>query len=169
MKYSNTKEFIKDWKSKTHERYQGGLDFLKYVGPGLIVTVGFIDPGNWATNFAAGGQFGYSLLWVITLSTIVMIVLQHNAAHLGIVSGRCLSEAANEYFPKKVSRPLLLSAVAASISTSLAEILDKLLQVHREDNHQPGLAYRTGVSLRSVYHRCRLGAGGIPFCHAVHS
>ncbi len=123
MKYSNTKEFIKDWKSKTHERYQGGLDFLKYVGPGLIVTVGFIDPGNWATNFAAGGQFGYSLLWVITLSTIVMIVLQHNAAHLGIVSGRCLSEAANEYFPKKVSRPLLLSAVAASISTSLAEIL----------------------------------------------
>ena len=121
--YTGIKDFLRDWKSKTHQHYQGGLDFLKFVGPGLIVTVGFIDPGNWATNFAAGGSFGYSLLWVITLSTIVMIVLQHNAAHLGIVSGKCLSEAANCYFPKKVSRPLLWSAVAASISTSLAEIL----------------------------------------------
>lgn len=114
---------LQEWKNKNHQRYQGGLDFLKYVGPGLIVTVGFIDPGNWATNFAAGGTFGYQLLWVITLSTIMLIVLQHNAAHLGIVTGKCLSEAANSYLPRLVSRPLLWSAVAASISTSLAEIL----------------------------------------------
>lgn len=114
---------LKEWKNKNHLRYQGGIDFLKYVGPGLIVTVGFIDPGNWATNFAAGGTFGYKLLWVITLSTIMLIVLQHNAAHLGIATGKCLSEAASSYLPKIVSRPLLWSAVAASISTSLAEIL----------------------------------------------
>lgn len=115
--------FIKELQRKDHPRYLGGLDFFKYIGPGLLVTVGFIDPGNWASNFAAGADFGYSLLWVITLSTIMLIVLQHNVAHLGIVTGLCLSEAATKYTPKWVSRPILGTAVLASISTSLAEIL----------------------------------------------
>lgn len=115
--------FIKELRRKDHQRYLGGLDFFKYIGPGLLVTVGFIDPGNWASNFAAGADFGYSLLWVITLSTIMLIVLQHNVAHLGIVTGLCLSEAATKYTPKWVSRPVLGTAVLASISTSLAEIL----------------------------------------------
>lgn len=115
--------FIKELRRKDHQRYLGGLDFFKYIGPGLLVTVGFIDPGNWASNFAAGADFGYSLLWVITLSTIMFIVLQHNVAHLGIVTGLCLSEAATKYTPKWVSRPILGTAVLASISTSLAEIL----------------------------------------------
>ena len=65
----------------------GGLEILRHIGPGLLVTVGFIDPSNWASNMAAGSQFGYALLWVVTLSTIMLIVLQHNAAHLGIVTG----------------------------------------------------------------------------------
>ena len=115
--------FINELRRKDHQRYLGGLDFFKYIGPGLLVTVGFIDPGNWASNFAAGADFGYSLLWVITLSTIMLIVLQHNVAHLGIVTGLCLSEAATKYTPKWVSRPILGTAVLASISTSLAEIL----------------------------------------------
>lgn len=115
--------FIKELRRKDHQRYLGGLDFFKYIGPGLLVTVGFIDPGNWASNFAAGADFGYSLLWVITLSTVMLIVLQHNVAHLGIVTGLCLSEAATKYTPKWVSRPILGTAVLASISTSLAEIL----------------------------------------------
>lgn len=101
----------------------GGLDILRHIGPGLLVTVGFIDPGNWASNFAAGSEFGYALLWVVTLSTAMLIVLQHNVAHLGIVTGLCLSEAATRYLPRALSRPVLLSAMAASVSTSLAEIL----------------------------------------------
>ena len=108
--------FIKELKRKDHQRYLGGLDILKYIGPGLLVTVGFIDPGNWASNFAAGSDYGYALLWVITLSTVMLIVLQHNVAHLGIVTGLCLSEAATKYAPKWVSRPILGSAVLASIS-----------------------------------------------------
>ena len=115
--------FIDELKRKDHKRYLGGLDFFKYIGPGLLVTVGFIDPGNWASNFAAGSEFGYALLWVVTLSTIMLIVLQHNVAHLGIVTGLCLSEAATQYCPKWIARPVLGSAVLASISTSLAEIL----------------------------------------------
>ena len=115
--------FLKDLKSKEHKRYLGGLDIFRYIGPGLLVTVGFIDPGNWASNFAAGSEFDYRLLWVVSLSTVMLIILQHNVAHLGIVTGLCLSEAATQYTPKWVSRPILGTAVLASISTSLAEIL----------------------------------------------
>ena len=81
------KNFLKDLRRHDHPHVLGGLDILKYIGPGLLVTVGFIDPGNWASNFAAGSSFGYSLLWVVTLSTIMLIALQHNVAHLGIVTG----------------------------------------------------------------------------------
>ena len=114
------------WRRHWHmreESHQGGLDILRHIGPGLLVTVGFIDPGNWASNFAAGSTFGYSLLWVVSLSTVMLIVLQHNVAHLGIVSGLCLSEAATRHLPRWVSRPVLWSAMGASVSTSLAEIL----------------------------------------------
>lgn len=106
-----------------HKPASGALDLLKYIGPGLLVTVGFIDPGNWATNLAAGADFGYALLWVVTFSSIMLIIIQHNVAHLGIVTGLCLAEATTKYMPKKLSRPILASAVLASISTSLAEIL----------------------------------------------
>ncbi|MEG6566812.1 Nramp family divalent metal transporter [Thermoanaerobacterium saccharolyticum] len=99
------------------------VNFLKYVGPGILVTVGFIDPGNWATNVSAGSIYGYKLLWVITLSTIMLIILQHNAAHLGIVTGYCLSEATSIFIDSKLSKLILLSAVAASVSTSTAELL----------------------------------------------
>lgn len=117
------KNLLKDLRRHDHKRYLGGLDLLRYIGPGLLVTVGFIDPGNWASNFAAGSEFGYALLWVVTLSTVMLIILQHNVAHLGIVTGLCLSEAANRYAPRWVARPVLATAVAASVSTSLAEIL----------------------------------------------
>lgn len=117
------KNFFKDLARRDHRPVLGGFDFFRYIGPGLLVTVGFIDPGNWASNFAAGSQFGYALLWVVTLSTIMLIILQHNVAHLGIATGLCLSEAATKYAPRWVSRPVLASAVLASISTSLAEIL----------------------------------------------
>ena len=106
-----------------HRPSAGALDLLKYIGPGLLVTVGFIDPGNWATNLAAGSEFGYALLWVVTFSSIMLIIIQHNVAHLGIVTGLCLSEATNKYMPRMLSRPILLSAMMASISTSLAEVL----------------------------------------------
>ena len=98
-------------------------EILKYIGPGILVTVGFIDPGNWASNIAAGATYGYSLLWMVTLSTLMLIVLQHNAAHLGIVSGLCLSEAAAKYLNPWFGRTILASAVGAAIATAMAEIL----------------------------------------------
>lgn len=113
---------IKNYHQK-HSTSSQAREFLRYIGPGLLITVGFIDPGNWASNLAAGAEYGYLLLWMVTLSTIMLILLQHNAAHLGIVTGLCLSEAATRYLPKWLARPLLATAVLAAVATSLAEIL----------------------------------------------
>lgn len=108
---------------RQHQPKLMALDFIKYIGPGLLVTVGFIDPGNWAANLAAGSGYGYHLLWIVTLSTVMLIVLQHNAAHLGIATGYCLSESATIHFKPIISRLSLISAVFAAVSTALAEIL----------------------------------------------
>ncbi len=116
-------KLFKNIDSKNYRPVFGGLDIFRFLGPGLLVTVGFIDPGNWASNLAAGAEYGYSLLWMVTLSTIMLIILQHNVAHLGIATGLCLSEATVIYLKPAYSKFLLSSAMLASISTSLAEIL----------------------------------------------
>lgn len=106
-----------------HHPKFGALDILRFIGPGLLVTVGFIDPGNWASNIAAGSQYGYLLLWMVTFSTIILIFIQHNSAHLGIATGLCLSEASTKYFSRRISISFLSTAVMASVCTALAEIL----------------------------------------------
>jgi len=103
---------------------------LKFIGPGLLVTVGFIDPGNWAANLAAGAGYGYSLLWMVTLSTLMLILLQHNAAHLGIVTGNCLAEAATRHLPPLISRSILTSAALSASATVFAELLGAGIALH---------------------------------------
>src|SRR5450759_5355534 len=119
----NSLHVLRDLKRKDHAPVFGALEIFKYIGPGLLVTVGFIDPGNWAANLATGSLYGYTLLWIVSLSTIMLIILQHNVAHLGIATGLCLSEAATIYMKPWVSKFVLSFAVLASVSTSLAEIL----------------------------------------------
>lgn len=109
--------------TKGHNPSFGLRELLGYLGPGILVTVGFIDPGNWASNIAAGSEYGYTLLWMVTLSTVMLILLQHNAAHLGIVTGNCLSEAASLYLKPWISRSVLFTALIAAVSTAMAEIL----------------------------------------------
>ncbi len=99
------------------------MNFLRYIGPGLLVTRRIYRSGNWASNIAAGSGYGYTLLWMVTLSTIMLVILQHNAAHLGIVTGKCLSEATSLYINKRLKNTILLTAVAASIATAMAELL----------------------------------------------
>jgi manganese transport protein len=96
---------------------------LRFMGPGFLVTVGFIDPGNWATNIAGGSKYGYDLLWVITLSTIMLIVIQHMAAKLGIATGKSLAVNIRENFSKPVSAFLGLTIVLACMATDVAELL----------------------------------------------
>lgn len=114
---------LKNIFGKNHNAKLTAFDFIKYIGPGFLVAIGFIDPGNWGVNVTAGSQYGYSILWVITLATVMLIMLQHNAAHLGIVTGYCLSEAATIYLKPWLSKLILLSAMIAAVATALAEIL----------------------------------------------
>ena len=106
------------------------LELFRYIGPGFFVTIAFIDPGNWVTNVAAGSQYGYKLLWVATLATAILIVVQHNAAHLGIVTGLCLSEAASKFFKPWLRLLMLGSAMIACISTALAELLGAAIGIN---------------------------------------
>jgi manganese transport protein len=146
-KFFDLFSFFKDLKRKDHTPSYGALDIFKYIGPGLLVTVGFIDPGNWAANIAAGSGYGYTLLWIVTLSTIMLIILQHNVAHLGIATGLCLSEAATIYIHPKVSKAILSFAVLASVSTSFAEILGGSIALNMLFN----VPLKTGAVLVTVF------------------
>jgi manganese transport protein len=97
--------------------------FLSFLGPGFLVTVGFIDPGNWATNIEGGSKFGYELLWVITLSTVMLIVIQNMSAKLGIATGKSLAVNIREHFSLPVSAFLGLTIVLACVATDVAELL----------------------------------------------
>ena len=96
---------------------------LSFLGPGFLITVGFIDPGNWATNIEGGSKFGYQLLWVITLSTFMLIVIQNMAAKLGIATGKSLAVNIRERFSRPVSAFLGLTIVLACVATDVAELL----------------------------------------------
>ncbi len=96
---------------------------LSFLGPGFLVTVGFIDPGNWATNIEGGAKFGYDLLWVITLSTLMLILIQHMSAKLGIATGKSLAVNIRERFSHTVSATIGITIVLACVATDVAELL----------------------------------------------
>lgn len=94
-----------------------------FLGPGYLVAVGYMDPGNWATSLAGGSKFGYALLAVALISNIMAIVLQALCARLGVGSGRDLAQACRDAYPRWVSWPLWLLAEIAISATDLAEII----------------------------------------------
>ena len=94
-----------------------------FLGPGYLVAVGYMDPGNWATSLAGGSKFGYALLTIALLSNIMAIVLQALCARLGIAAGRDLAQACRDAFPRAVSWPLWVLAEIAICATDLAEVI----------------------------------------------
>ena len=122
----------------------GAIDIIKNIGPGLLVTVGFIDPGNWASNFAAGSSYGYVLLWVVTLSTIMLIALQHNVAHLG-------NNAANIF-----AIALFLAGISSTITSGMAAgcIFSGMFgeQYYAKDAHSiVGICLSLGLALLVIF------------------
>lgn len=97
--------------------------FLRVLGPGYLVAVGYMDPGNWATDLAAGSQFGYRLLWVIGLSSLMAMVLQSLCCRLGIATRMDLAEACSRLLPRSWRIPLWLLAEMAIIACDLAELV----------------------------------------------
>jgi manganese transport protein len=96
---------------------------LAFAGPGYLVAVGYMDPGNWATDLAGGARYGYALLSVIMLSNLMAILLQALCARLGIAAGRDLAQACRDAFPRAVAWPLWVLAEIAICATDLAEVI----------------------------------------------
>jgi len=96
---------------------------VAFLGPGYLVAVGYMDPGNWATSLAGGSKFGYTLLTVALLSNLMAIVLQSLCTRLGVGAGRDLAQACRDSFPRWVSLPLWVSAEIAITATDLAEVI----------------------------------------------
>src|SRR5271163_3559592 len=94
-----------------------------FFGPAYLVSVGYMDPGNWATDLAGGSRFGYTLLWVLLMSNVIAILLQNLAARLGIVRGRDLAQANREVYPSYINIPLYVLAEIAIAACDLAEVL----------------------------------------------
>lgn len=98
-------------------------DIVRYLGPAFLVSVGYMDPGNWATNIAGGANYNYSLLWVILVSNLMAILLQSLSAKLGLVTGKNLAENCREQFSRPTSISLWITAELAMMATDLAEFL----------------------------------------------
>ncbi|MBS1764624.1 MAG: Nramp family divalent metal transporter [Bacteroidetes bacterium] len=96
---------------------------LAFFGPAYLVSVGYMDPGNWATDIAGGSQFGYQLLWVLLMSNLIALLLQSLSARLGVVRNRDLAQASRETYPKYINISLYVLAEIAIAATDLAEVL----------------------------------------------
>ncbi len=116
---------------------------LSFLGPAYLVSVGYMDPGNWATDLQGGSQFGYTLLWVLLMSNLMALLLQSLSARLGIVRGRDLAQANRETFPPAVNFLLYLLAEIAIAATDLAEVLGMAIGIHL----LTGLPLMAGVAI----------------------
>lgn len=94
-----------------------------FAGPAYLVSVGYMDPGNWATDLAGGAQFGYQLVWVLLMSNLMAILLQTLSARLGVVTGKDLAQACRDYYPRWLSVPLWILCEVAIVACDLAEVL----------------------------------------------
>jgi manganese transport protein len=106
---------------------RGTVRVLSLLGPAVIISVGYMDPGNWATDLAGGSEFGYTLLWVLLASNLMALLLQHLSAKLGLATGLSYPQLCRARFPRPVSTGLWLTAEGAAIATDLAEFLGAAL------------------------------------------
>lgn len=112
---------------------QRGSNFkrlLAFLGPAYMISVGYMDPGNWATDLAGGSKFGYSLIWVLVMSNLIALLLQSFSARLGIVSGKDLAQASRENFPPFVNFFLYILAEIAIAACDLAEVIGMAIGIH---------------------------------------
>ncbi|HEV8606413.1 MAG TPA: Nramp family divalent metal transporter [Tepidisphaeraceae bacterium] len=103
---------------------------LSFSGPAFMVSVGYMDPGNWATDLAAGARFGYRLIWVILISNLMAILLQTLSARLGIVTGRDLAQACRDHYPRPIVWALWILCEIAIAACDLAEVLGSAIALH---------------------------------------
>ena len=127
----------------TTSKKPGWRKAFSFLGPAYLVSVGYMDPGNWATDLAGGSKFGYSLIWVLLMSNLMALLLQGLSARLGIVRGRDLAQANREAYPRVINFFLYLLAEIAIASCDLAEVLGMAIGIQL----LTGLPLAWGVSI----------------------
>src|SRR5690606_27085141 len=105
------------------QKRKGWRRVFAFLGPAYLISVGYMDPGNWATDIAAGSQFGYQLIWVLLMSNLIALLLQSLSVRLGVVQGLDLAQASRNAYPKWANFPLFILAQIAIIACDLAEII----------------------------------------------
>src|SRR5205809_7970314 len=93
-----------------------------FAGAAYLVSVGYMDPGNWATDLAGGARFGYRLVWVLIMSNLMAVLLQTLSARLGVVTGKDLAQACRDFYPRAMALPLWLLCEIAIVACDLAEV-----------------------------------------------
>src|SRR5690349_15339104 len=101
--------------------------FLAFSGPAFLISVGYMDPGNWGSDLAAGSKFGYRLLWVLLMSNLMALLLQSLATRLGVVAGRDLAQACRESYPRATAFGLWILTEIAIAATDLAEVIGTII------------------------------------------
>src|SRR5215213_10831379 len=124
----------------------GWKRFLAFLGPGYLVSVGYMDPGNWATDIAGGSKFGYALISVVLISNLMAILLQSLCVRLGVATGRDLAQACRDYYSRPVSITLWILCEIAIVACDLAELLGSALAL----NLLFGLPMAIGVCLTTL-------------------
>jgi manganese transport protein len=125
---------------------KGWKRFLAFSGPAFLVSVGYMDPGNWGTDIEAGSKFGYRLMWVLLLSNLMAILLQTLATRLGVVTGRDLAQACREYYPRPATFALWVLCEIAIAACDLAEVIGTVIALKLLF----GLAYIWGLAVAAA-------------------
>src|SRR6516162_4986241 len=104
-------------------QHRGMRAYLAFVGPAMVASIAYMDPGNFATNIQAGAKYGYTLLWVVLLANLIAMLFQALSAKLGIVTGKNLAELCRDHFPRAVVWNMWAVSEIAAMATDLAEFL----------------------------------------------
>lgn len=130
LNHSNSLSNVHESIDTTATNQRGFKRFFAFIGPAYLVSVGYMDPGNWATDLQGGARFGYQLIWILLMSNLMALLLQSLAARLGIVRRQDLAQANREAYPPLINFCLYILAEIAIAATDLAEVLGMALGIH---------------------------------------
>ncbi len=127
----NNSKSLDEVNASVNTTNKGGIKkFFAFLGPAYMISVGYMDPGNWATDIEGGSKYGYSLIWVLVMSNLIALLLQSHCVRLGIVSGRDLAQASKDHYTKFVNFFLYILAEIAIAACDLAEVVGMAIGIH---------------------------------------
>ncbi len=128
---TNNHKSLDEVNASVNTSSKGGFKkLLAFIGPAYMISVGYMDPGNWATDIEGGSKYGYSLIWVLVMSNLIALLLQSHCIRLGVVSGRDLAQASKDHYSKFINYFLYVLAEIAIAACDLAEVVGMAIGIH---------------------------------------